>query len=200
MAAPAPTTLTLVPSPASATLAGQSVTVTATLSPYAVGPPNTTTDGETVQFFNGATALGSGTLTNGVATLTTDTLPAGTDSLKATFAGDANYNASNSGTVNVTVSNVLISSSLDPSIFNQSVTFMATVAVGETGTVIFKNGGTVLGTATIVGTTATFATSTLGSGTHDITGGYSGDATHSGATSPILVQQVNKLTPPLGTC
>jgi len=39
LAAPAPTTLTLAVSPTSGTLSGQSLTLTATLSPYTVGPP-----------------------------------------------------------------------------------------------------------------------------------------------------------------
>ena len=86
LAAPTPTTLALAVSPTSATLAGQPVTLTATLNPYTVGPPTTTTDGEKVKFYNGATQLlPSGTLTGGVATLTTSSLPVGSDVLTAVF-------------------------------------------------------------------------------------------------------------------
>ena len=181
--------------PTSATLQGQTLTLTATLKPYAVGPPNTTTNGETVKFFNGGTQIGAGTLTNGVATLATSTLPVGTDALKAVFPGDANYLTSTSSTINVTVTSILISSSLNPSSFGQSVTFTATVAAGATGTVTFNDGATALGTATISGGIATLTTSTLPVGSHDITGVYSGDATHNTATSPILTQVVKKATP-----
>jgi hypothetical protein len=48
----------------------------------------------TVAFSEGATSLGTGTITNGVATLTTAALAEGSHSFTATFAGDANYNAS----------------------------------------------------------------------------------------------------------
>ncbi len=197
LAAPTPTTLTLSVVPSSASLAGQSITLTATLSPYTVGPPTTTTNGEAVKFYSGATLVGSGTLSNGVATLTTSTLPVGTNPLKAVFAGDSNYNPSNSGTVSVTVSNILIASSLNPSTYGQAVTFTATVAVAATGTVTFMDGGTALGTSAISGGMATFTTSSLLAATHDITGIYSGDGTHSAATSPDLFQVVNKASPTL---
>ncbi len=195
VAAPTPTTLSLVPFPSAATLPGQSIRLTATLSPYAVGPPSTTTNGQTVQFFSGATALGSANLIDGVAVFTTSTLPVGTDPLTATFAGDANYNPSSSSTVTVTVSNIVLASSSNPSTYSQTVTFVATVVAGETGTVTFKDGATVLGTATISGTTAIITTSALTSGSHEVTGIYSGDSTHSTAISPVLIQQVDKFTP-----
>ena len=57
MAAPTPTTLTLGVSPTSGTLSGQAVTLTATLSPYTVGPPTTTTNGESVNFYSGSTSI-----------------------------------------------------------------------------------------------------------------------------------------------
>ena len=195
LAAPTPTTLTLAVQPTSATVPGQSVTLTATLSPYTVGPPTTTTNGESVKFYNGATLLGSGTLSSGVATLTTTTLPAGNDGLKAVYPGDANYNTSTSSTVTVTVTGIVVSSSLNPSSYSQSVTFTATVATGATGSVTFMDGTTSLGNKTLSGGTATLSSSTLAVGSHNITGVYSGDGSHSPATSPILIQVVNKATP-----
>ncbi len=197
LAAPTPTTLSLAVSPSSATLAGQAVTMTATLSPYTVGPPTTTTDGESIKFFNGATLLGTGTLSNGVATLTTTALPPGNDSLKAVYPGDANYNTSSSSSVSVTVASILLASSPNPSIYGQSVTFTATVPSGETGSVTFKDGPTTLGIGTLSGTTTSFTTFALAAGSHDITAVYSGDGSHSAATSPIVTQVVNKATPTL---
>src|SRR6266851_1301612 len=195
LAAPTPTTLSLAVFPSSATLAGQAVTMTATLSPYTVGPPTTTTDGEPVKFFNGATLLGTGTLSNGVATLATTALPPGNDSLKAVYPGDANYNTSSSSSVSVTVASILLASSPNPSTYGQSVTFTATVPSGETGSVTFKDGATTLGVGTLSGTTTSFTTSALAAGSHDITAVYSGDGSHSAATSPIVTQVVNKATP-----
>jgi subtilase family serine protease len=78
---------------------GQIVTLTATVA------PSTATG--TVSFFNNGstTAVGTATLSNGVATLTTTTLPVGTDSLSASYAGDADDSPSStttSATVTVT--------------------------------------------------------------------------------------------------
>jgi Bacterial Ig-like domain (group 3)/FG-GAP-like repeat len=201
LAAPTPTTLTLAVSPTSGTVAGQPVTLTATLDPYTVGPPTTTADGGSVKFFNGSTYLGSGTLSGGVATLTTTTLPPGGDALQAAYPGDThgNYNPSSSSSVKVTVASVLLASSPNPSAYGQPVTFVATVPSGELGTVTFNEGGTTLKTVAISGTTASFTTSTLTAGSHDVTAAYSGDTSHGtpGATSPIVTQVVNIVTPSL---
>jgi Bacterial Ig-like domain (group 3)/FG-GAP-like repeat len=195
-AAPTLTTLSLVVSPTSATLAGQPVTLTATLNPYTVGPPTTTTDGESVKFFDGATSLGSGTLNGGVATLTTTALPAGGETLQAAYPGDINYNPSSSSTVSVTVASILLTSSPNPSTYGQAVTFVAMVPSGELGNVTFKDGGTTLGTVALSSSAASFTTSTLAVGSHNITAVYSGDSSHGtpAATSPILTQVVNVAT------
>ena len=195
LAAPSPTTLTLAVSPTSGTLSGQSLTLTATLSPYTVGPPTTTTNGDSVSFYNGSTLLGSGTLANGVATLSTSALPVGSDALNAVFPGDANYLTSTSNTLNVTVTSILVTSAPDPSTYGQSVVLTASVVAGATGTVAFMDGATTLGTSPIVANSAGFTTSSLIVGLHNLTGVYSGDGTHSAATSPVRVQEVDKATP-----
>lgn len=76
---------------------GASVTLTATVT------PSTATG--TVSFYdNGsATALGTSTVSGGVATLTTSNLSLGTNSLTATYGGDASNGTSTSNTVTVTV-------------------------------------------------------------------------------------------------
>jgi hypothetical protein len=192
MAAPTPTTLTLVVSPPTATLSGQTVTLTATLSPYTVSPPTTTTDGQSVNFYSGSSLIGSGTLSSGVATLATTSLPVGSDALKAIYPGDTNYNPSTSNVITVTVTGILLSSSPNPSIYGQAVKLTSTTPSGATGTVTFKDGTAILGTSTITGTSATFATSTLTGGSHNLTAVYSGDGSHSAATSPVVTQVVNK--------
>src|SRR5262249_58469792 len=69
-------------------------------------------------------------------------------------------------------------SSHNPSVFGQSVTFTATVAAvapgsgTPTGTVTFKNGGTVLGSGTLVSGKVAFSTATLAPGAHPITMSY----------------------------
>jgi hypothetical protein len=188
-AAPVNTTLTLTSSALSSIFPGQSVVLTAMLAPYTVGPPTTTTNNELVTFFTGTTSLGSAKLVNGVATLTTTALPVGADALTAVFAGDSNYNPSNSNTVTATVSNVLLSSSPNPSTYLQSVTFTGVVPTGKAGTIVFFDGSTSIGSGVISGTTATFTTSSLSVGPHNITAHYNSN------TSAVLVQVVNQATP-----
>ncbi len=188
-AAPVNTSLTLTASPTSANLTGLPETLTAVLSPYTVGPPTTTTNGDHVNFYSGATLLGSGTLSNGVATLTTTTLVTGSNSLTAVFPGDSNYSPSTSNILPFTVSDILLSSSVNPSTYLQAVTFTATLGSGKTGTVSFLDSGNVIGTAAINGPTVTYTTSTLSVGSHNIT------AQFNSSVSPVLIQVVNKATP-----
>src|SRR5207248_172253 len=112
---------------------GQSVTFTATVAP--VAPGNTTPTG-TVTFKDGATAIGTGTLAPGTgatatATFTTATLAVGSHSITAVYGGDATHTTSTSPiltqVVNKASTATTVTSSLNPSLFNQSVTFTATV-------------------------------------------------------------------------
>jgi hypothetical protein len=87
----ATTTTTISPS-ATAVNQGSSVTFTADVTP--------TTATGTVGFYNNGstTALGTGTISSGVATFTTTALPAGIDSVTATYSGDAGDGISTSAT------------------------------------------------------------------------------------------------------
>ncbi|MDI9848098.1 Ig-like domain-containing protein, partial [Rhodoblastus sp. 17X3] len=95
---------------------------------------------------------------------------------------------------------VSVTSSADPSVIGQSVTFTAHVAavapaVGTpTGTVTFLDGGTTIGTGSLAGGVATFTTSTLSGGNHTITASYGGDSNFSSATGSLASnpQVVNK--------
>jgi uncharacterized membrane protein len=86
------TALTSSPNPSQV---NQSVTFTATITPT---PPN----GEVVTFYNGKTNLGTGTTTNGVATLTTSFSKAKTYTIKADYPGDA-FRKPSHGTVSQVV-------------------------------------------------------------------------------------------------
>ena len=91
------TTTTLVAAPSSAT-AGQSVTLTATVSPAPTGSPL-----GSIQFFNGAASLGSVTIdVSGVAVLALTTLPAGVESLTAAYSGNTGFATSISSSLNET--------------------------------------------------------------------------------------------------
>jgi len=93
------TTTTLTASPTSVAL-GSSVTFTATVA----GTSGVSAPTGTVTFMNGTTALGTGTLNgSGTATYTATSLAAGSYSVTAAYAGDANNAASTSSAVAVNV-------------------------------------------------------------------------------------------------
>ncbi len=91
------TTLTASPNPA---LQGSGVTLRATIG--VVSPSSGVATG-TVEFFNGSTSLGTATLSGGVATLVTTTLPVGSNTLTAVYSGDSHYHGSASGGVIETI-------------------------------------------------------------------------------------------------
>ncbi|HEX7925754.1 MAG TPA: Ig-like domain repeat protein, partial [Bradyrhizobium sp.] len=170
---------------------GQSVTFTATVT--GASPTGT------VQFKDGAANLGAAvTLAGGVATLTTSSLATGSHSITVVYSGDGNNTASTSAaltqTVNKAATSTSLVSSLNPSTPGQSVTFTATVTgASPTGTVQFKDGAANLGAAvTLAGGVATFATSSLVTGSHTITAVYSGDGNNTTSISAELAQTVNK--------
>ena len=91
-----PTLTALTASTASA-VSGQSVTFAATvsdLSAYAVAP-----DGGTVTFSNQNGVLGNAMLVDGAASFTTTSLPAGTNTVTASYGGSASFAASSTGTI-----------------------------------------------------------------------------------------------------
>ncbi len=89
-----------------------------------------------------------------------------------------------------------LTSSSNPSAQGSPVTFTATVTASAggtpTGTVTFKDGATILGPATLNGSgVATYTTSSLTAGSHQIRAVYGGDTTFGDNTSDGLAQQVN---------
>ncbi len=79
---------------------GQAVSFTATVSSGNGNPPG----GEVVTFKDGTTTLGTGTLSGGVAMLTTSALKRGIHNITATYGGDAVLAASTSAVLPQTVS------------------------------------------------------------------------------------------------
>ena len=186
--AKANSTMTLSASPAAPSF-GQTVTLTAMVSPAGTG---------TVQFFNGSTLLGTGTIANNQAQITSATLPVGSNSLTAAYSGDGNTNSSTSGIVQLTVTagstTTVLSASPSVSSLGQSVTLTATVtSSGATGTVQFLNGGTVLGTAAVSGGQAQISTIALPVGVNSLTATYSGDANYNLSSSASIQETVNKV-------
>src|SRR5208283_4936851 len=88
-------------------------------------------------------------------------------------------------------------SSLNPSVFWQPVMFTATVssALGTpTGTVIFYDGFTAIGSAALTNGNASLSTSSLAAGSHSITAAYQGFGNFQPSASAPLFQVVNPAT------
>jgi hypothetical protein len=95
-------------------------------------------------------------------------------------------------TVTKTTPTVILTSSANPSVYGGSVTFTATTNAAGTGTVLFYDGGSLLGPGTISGGVATYTLPSLGGGTHSITASYAGDSNYLSALSAALSQVVTK--------
>ena len=93
----------------------------------------------------------------------------------------------------VVTTTTLAASPVSPDNYGTSVTLSATVAGSTpTGTVTFKDGSTTLGTGTLNGSgQASFVTTTLAVGTHQLTASYAGDYTFGPSVSAALVYTVN---------
>jgi len=175
----------------------QSITFTATVTSNTTGQPT-----GTVTFLDGAATLGSSSVNgSGVATFSTATLSVGTHSITAAYGGSANFNGSTSPVLSQVVlkpsTTTAVSSSLNPSTVNQSVTFTAKLSWSvngtPTGTMMFLDGTTTIGTSAVNGSgISTFAISTLIVGTHNITAAYGGDANFNSSSSPALSQVVQQ--------
>jgi len=175
----APTSVTLSAS-AAHNSPGQPVTYTATVS------GNSPTG--TVTFMDGTTSIGTASLVNGLASLTT-TLTAGSHSITAAYSGDANNPpvTTNAFTFTTPPAAPGIGLNVNWNAVAQgiSITLGSTVSGGDnpTGTVVFKDGSVTLGSAALVSGQANLTViSTKGS--HSITATYSGDTNNASVTSP----------------
>ena len=185
------TALTSAPNPSTL---GSSVALTATVS---VGPPASGTPTGSVEFFDGATSLGSSPVSSGSAVLNTSVLSAGSHSLTAVYSGDASFTGSTSAVHSHSVTNpstsTAVTSSPNPSVVGESVTLTATVTPSSaTGSVEWFDGPTSLGSSPLSGGVATKATSALALGSHSITAVYSGDLTYTTSTSPVHTHTVGQ--------
>jgi poly(3-hydroxybutyrate) depolymerase len=175
---------------------GQPVTFTAVVTP---APP----DGETVTFEQGATVLGTGALSGGLASFTISTLTTGSpDNVKAVYGGDSTFKTSTSNVasqvVNQAATTTTLVSSQNPSADGYPVTFTASVAPEfsgtVTGTVAFYNGSANLGPRSLSGGIASYTTSILPLGTDSITAVYRGNKSFTTSTSGVLSQAVSNGT------
>jgi RHS repeat-associated protein len=194
-------TVALAASPNPATQ-GASVTLTATIAGFS--PTGTVTFNDSTP---GATAnWGPVTIASGKATTTASFSMAGTHTLTAIYSGDGNNFGANSLTTSEVITatsaaattTTLTASTPTPPI-GSPTTLTATVAGGSTptGTVTFKDGSTTIACAgTLASGTTVCVWTPTSLGSHSLTAGYSGDASHATSTA-ILTTTVGKTTPTL---
>jgi Bacterial Ig-like domain (group 3) len=222
---------------AGAAVVGQVVTFTATVVsavPSGAGTPTGTVTFQQEPLKHNSTLAGSVALnSHGQATFTTSTLSTvanaittitGTYTIKATYSGDGNFSKSTGDdssapqVVNKASTTTTVSSTVNPSVFGQVVTFTAKVSAAmpgaiwpndgvPTGIVTFTEGSTMLAespiaapstssvSAGILTTTvnyqATFTTNSLSVNTHTITASYSEDGNFNSSTGGPDIQIVN---------
>ena len=181
---PTGTTLTSSPNPS---FAGQAVTFSAFIAFSAVTG--------TVTFLDGATALGTGTLSKSVASFATSALAVGSHSITAAYSGDGAFGASTSLPLTQVVTSttpITLTSTPNPSVVGQSVIITATVTPSTaTGTIsVFDGTSALITNLPLSGGKASFSVPNLAVGTHGITATYNGDSKNSGGTSAVLIQTV----------
>jgi hypothetical protein len=174
---------------------GESLVFTATVT----SPSGTPTG--SVEFKDGALTLASVSLSGGKASFTTASLAAGSHTVTADYEGTATFDASVSTAVaeviNKAASTAKLAATPNPSAYDESVHFTATVKSATTGTpagtVTFLDGASTIDTATLnAAGSATFSTGALKVGEHSLTVEYGGNADFSKSTSAKVTANVDK--------
>jgi len=193
---------------------GQSVTFTASVSSVA---PGVGTPTGVISFSDGSTPIAAcqnvSLNATGQAQCVLSTVAIGTRTINAGFAGSANFLASAGSLAQVVTpatSTMAVSSSLNPSIFGQAVTFTATVGSGQpgagtpTGTVSFNIDGNLFCTNTALNASGQAQCNIAGglpalsAGNRDVVAIYSGDSNFDPSSNRVpggqIVNRANTTT------
>ncbi len=172
------TVLTVSPNPAAP---GQTVTLTATVTPGATG---------TVTFFDGTASLGMAPVVSGLASIQTSSLASGPHSLTAVYSGDATFAPSTSQVVTLNVGGIVTPTlTVTPanSVLGQPVTMTVTVSPSNAnGNITFYDGSTFLAEIALSGGQASFTTSLLNAGAHSLVARYDGGNGNLSATTAVV--------------
>jgi hypothetical protein len=212
----APTTTTIALStPPGTPVAFQPVTYSVTVA----GPAGDTAvpTGQVQVAINGVNQGGPLTLSGGSASISDSAgLPAGTNSITATYVGTTNFSTSSGSLAQAvdqatTATSLVSSTGTTGSVVNQPVTFTANVSPqaggNPTGTVTFFDCPTTAPCSTVIGTSnlsptgsagaqATLQLSSLSIGDNYITASYGGDGNFTGSSSAPPFDQVVSPPPP----
>ncbi|HET6152761.1 MAG TPA: Ig-like domain-containing protein, partial [Marmoricola sp.] len=193
--APAQTTTSISSNP-NPSVHGQAFTVHAEVTPNA---PATGHPTGTIRFVVDGASYGFVDMTNGAADLTINGLTTGDHTIKAVYlSDDLNFFTSTSDTITQTINKASTKTTLASdsanSVFGQPVTFTATVAPvapgagTPSGTIVFKDGSTVVGTQPVSSSTgeqASITLSNLSVGSHALSATYSGDDDFNGSAGNV---------------
>ncbi len=192
-------TTTVLASSSSTATVGTQVTFTATVS-STNGPAPT----GTVQFMDGSTSLGSGTIgSGGTSVLSIASLAPGTHNIVAIYNGDTDDSMSSSTALTETIQQILtataLTASLNPISAGAALSLTAAVAAtgGATGggilsgVVTFSEGSTTYGSVAVNNSgDATISLSTLSAGSHSILASYGGSTNYAASVSPVVIEVV----------
>ena len=172
-----------------------SVTVPAS----APGATGTVTFGDTTT----STLLGSATVVNGKATLSTTAITTpGAHSITAVYSGDANYNAATPAAVTVTVTattattTVLTASAASVGLSTTLTATVTPVPTGAASSAFFYDGGVLLGSGTVSTSTgrATLAVTNFTAGNHSLTVNYAGNSIFLASSGSLTLTVAKNIT------
>jgi sugar lactone lactonase YvrE len=143
-----------------------------------------------VTFSADGTSIGTATLdATGTASISDASLAVGSHPITVAYGGDAN-DAVSTGTLTQTVGTIATQTALGESTAGTEVILVATVVGASgpapTGTVTFKSGNTVLGSAPLNSSGVAILAPNLPAGTENVVAIYGGDTDHSASQSPAV--------------
>lgn len=154
-----------------------------------------------VSFKDGTTLLEVVPLSGGAASYRTPSLAAGDHLITATYGGDASHAPAISPSVIQKVLQATTTTTL--TVNSATVTYGKTLSLTAvvtgtrpiTGSVLFGDGGTSLGSVKLTNSRATLPVSSLSAGAHSLTATYTGDSSHATSTSTMVPATVTQASP-----
>ena len=147
----------------------------------------------TVTFMNGAQVLDVANIAAGTASFSSSTLPAGVDSITASYSGNANFTATTSAPLSLIIAGAGTTTAFTLS--NSNLTLNANVlsltSGMPTGSVRFYEGQTLVGTGTLANGLASFTITALPAENLPVSAKYSGDTNFTqSASQPIPILSI----------
>jgi hypothetical protein len=154
----------------------------------------------TISIFDLTTGAGvTGIVPNaqtGIATLTTTLLPLGSNQIEAQYNGNAEYLPVEAQVIQVVEAppaTVTVTGTPNPAVVGTTVTFTAKVSSTgpiPTGGIAWYDGSKELGSVQLIDGSASYETSSLAVGNHNITAKYGGDSVYPAEVSAVLVEVI----------